>query len=38
VARELGIPAVVGTGSATAVLQTGDAIVVNGSAGIVIKK
>ncbi len=35
VARELGIPAVVGTGNATMRLQTGDRIRVNGGAGTV---
>ena len=35
VARELGIPAVVGTGNATMLLKTGDRVRVNGSAGIV---
>ena len=35
VARELGIPAVVGTGNATMVLKSGDRVRVNGSAGIV---
>jgi pyruvate,water dikinase len=35
VARELGIPAVVGTGSATMKLKTGDRVVVNGSEGVV---
>lgn len=35
VARELGIPAVVGTGNATARLQTGDSVRVNGAKGIV---
>jgi pyruvate,water dikinase len=37
VARELGIPAVVGTGNATARLQTGDWVRVNGGKGIVEK-
>ncbi len=35
VARELGIPAVVGTGNATMVLRTGDRVRVNGGAGTV---
>jgi phosphohistidine swiveling domain-containing protein len=35
VARELGIPAVVGCGNATAVLKTGDRVRVDGSRGIV---
>lgn len=35
VARELGIPAVVGCGNATTVLQTGDRVVVDGSRGVV---
>ncbi|HSJ58418.1 MAG TPA: PEP-utilizing enzyme [Anaerolineae bacterium] len=35
VARELGIPAVVGCGNATAVLQTGDRVRVDGGRGIV---
>lgn len=35
VARELGIPAVVGTGNATMKLKTGDRVRVNGSAGVV---
>jgi pyruvate,water dikinase len=35
VARELGIPAVVGTGNATARLQTGDWVRVNGGKGVV---
>jgi pyruvate,water dikinase len=35
VARELGIPAVVGTGSATMKLKTGDRVKVNGSQGFV---
>ncbi len=38
VARELGIPAVVGTGNATTKFKTGDIIIVNGSTGIVSKK
>jgi pyruvate,water dikinase len=37
VARELGIPAVVGTGNATMHLQTGDRVRVNGMAGTVEK-
>jgi phosphohistidine swiveling domain-containing protein len=35
VARELGIPAVVGCGDATARLKTGDRVLVNGGAGMV---
>jgi pyruvate,water dikinase len=35
VSRELGIPSIVGTGSATAVLKDGDSITVDGSRGIV---
>ena len=35
VARELGVPAVVGTGNATMVLRTGDRVRVDGGAGIV---
>ncbi len=35
VARELGIPAVVGCGNATALLHTGDRVRVDGSAGVV---
>ncbi len=35
VARELGIPAVVGTGDATMRLKTGDRVIVDGGAGIV---
>ena len=35
VARELGIPAVVGCGNATMRLRTGDRVRVNGSAGTV---
>ena len=35
VARELGIPAVVGTGNATMILRTGDRVRVNGGAGTV---
>ncbi|MBV7275932.1 phosphoenolpyruvate synthase [Clostridium sp. PL3] len=38
VARELGIPAVVGCGIATTELKTGDFIIVNGSTGIVRKR
>jgi len=38
VARELGIPAVVGSGNATVELKTGDNVIVNGSIGVVIKK
>ena len=37
VAREFGIPAVVGCGNATTVLKTGDTVTVNGAAGLVIK-
>jgi pyruvate,water dikinase len=35
IARELGIPAVLGTGNATRVLQTGQLVTVDGSAGTV---
>jgi pyruvate,water dikinase len=35
VARELGIPAVVGTGNATMRLKTGDKVLVDGGRGIV---
>ena len=35
VAREFGIPAVVGCGNATTVLKTGDIVTVNGTAGTV---
>jgi pyruvate,water dikinase len=35
VARELGIPAVVGTGNATMRLKTGDKVLVDGSQGLV---
>ena len=35
VARELGIPAVVGTGNGTARLKTGDSVIVDGGQGIV---
>jgi phosphohistidine swiveling domain-containing protein len=35
VARELGIPAVVGCGNATSVLHTGDRVRVDGSRGTV---
>ena len=35
VARELGVPAVVGTGNATMMLKTGDRVRVDGGAGIV---
>ncbi len=35
VAREYGIPAVLGTGSATARIETGDTITVDGTAGVV---
>jgi len=35
VARELGIPAVVGCGNATARLRTGDLVLVDGSQGTV---
>ncbi|WMJ89041.1 PEP/pyruvate-binding domain-containing protein [Anaerocolumna sp. MB42-C2] len=38
VARELGIPAVVGCGIATTELKTGDLVKVNGSTGIITKK
>lgn len=38
VARELGIPAVVGCGIATTELKTGDFVIVNGSIGVVTKK
>lgn len=38
VARELGIPAVVGCGSATARLKEGDVVIVNGGTGIVTPK
>lgn len=38
VARELGIPAVVGSGIATTELKTGDFVIVNGSIGVVTKK
>jgi pyruvate,water dikinase len=38
VARELGIPAVVGCGVATIELKTGDWVIVNGSIGVVAKK
>ncbi|MCR5060691.1 MAG: phosphoenolpyruvate synthase [Saccharofermentans sp.] len=37
VAREFGIPAVVGCGNATTVLRTGDAVIVDGAAGTVQK-
>ncbi|MCL2321941.1 MAG: PEP-utilizing enzyme [Oscillospiraceae bacterium] len=37
VARELGIPAVVGCGNGTTLLKTGDRVMVNGSLGIVTK-
>lgn len=37
VARELGIPAVVGCGNATAVLRSGDQIVVDGTCGMVYR-
>ena len=37
VAREFGIPAVVGCGNATTVLKTGDRVVVDGAAGTVTK-
>ncbi|MBO4748964.1 MAG: hypothetical protein J5546_01465, partial [Lachnospiraceae bacterium] len=36
IARECGIPAVVGCGNATTVLHTGDEVIVNGTAGTVI--
>jgi pyruvate,water dikinase len=35
VAREYGMPAVVGTGNATARIKTGDSIRVDGDAGVV---
>ena len=35
VARECGIPAVVGCGNATTMLHTGDEVIVDGSAGTV---
>ncbi|WP_028551693.1 PEP/pyruvate-binding domain-containing protein [Paenibacillus sp. UNC451MF] len=38
VAREFGIPAVVGCGNATTEFKTGDIVVVNGSMGVVTKK
>lgn len=38
VARELGIPSVVGCGIATTELKTGDFVIVNGSMGVVTKK
>ncbi|MFL0245670.1 PEP/pyruvate-binding domain-containing protein [Candidatus Clostridium stratigraminis] len=38
VARELGIPTVVGCGIATSELKTGDYVIVNGSNGVVTKK
>jgi pyruvate,water dikinase len=38
VAREIGIPAVVGCGIATTELKTGDLVIVNGSIGVVTKK
>ncbi|HVI41354.1 MAG TPA: PEP-utilizing enzyme [Anaerovoracaceae bacterium] len=38
VARELGIPAVVGCGIATTKLKTGDLVIVNGSMGIITQK
>ena len=37
VARELGVPAVVGCGNATTLLKTGDKIIVDGTNGIVFK-
>ena len=36
IARELGIPAVVGTSNATMRLKTGDLVTVNGTKGIVL--
>ncbi|HJN50334.1 MAG: PEP-utilizing enzyme [Pseudomonadales bacterium] len=36
IARELGIPAVVGTGNATMRLKTGDRVKVDGSEGVVV--
>lgn len=38
VAREFGIPAVVGCGNATTLLKTGDVVTIDGSKGIVIKE
>lgn len=38
VAREFGIPAVVGCGNATTVLKTGDRVIVDGAAGTVTKE
>ncbi len=35
VAREFGLPAVVGTSNATAVIKTGDRVRVNGNTGLV---
>ena len=35
VAREYGLPAVVGTGNATSVIKTGDRIRVDGNTGVV---
>ena len=35
VAREMGLPCVIGTGNGTAVLRTGDVVRVDGTAGIV---
>lgn len=37
VAREFGIPAIVGCGNATTLLKTGDIVTVDGSAGVVTK-
>ncbi len=37
VAREFGIPAVVGCGNATTVLKSGDTVIVDGAAGTVTK-
>ena len=37
VAREFGIPAVVGCGNATMLLKTGDEVEVDGAAGVVRK-
>lgn len=38
VAREFGIPAIVGCGNATTVLKTGDVVTVDGSKGVVYKE
>ena len=37
VAREFGIPAIVGCGNATTLLKTGDIVTIDGSAGVVTK-